>query len=329
MYGDNEVTVFDQATLAVIGHIPVGKGPAVLLETPDNKKLYSANWSDNTISAIDLGAGDAAATVKSIPLDGRAWAIATSPVGHTLFAGVNSKKLVAIDTTTDAIVASYDTSPDFPESVIVSPDGQLVYIDPTSTNSLSNLTSGTFEALSAGDGGVVKASLSVGGTPAWASISPDGTRAYTLNFLPGTVSVVDTTSWQVVTTVNSGGSWPIISASTRDGLLVVTNFGSGNLVTIDFHTNALLHTLQLDGRPVGVGGYNADGTLGYVVDFGHASLSVQPSVTQALDFLNGNLSPFVGSGPGHLTRFNPQTGEKVGTSLAVGKGPTSLVVIPE
>jgi YVTN family beta-propeller protein len=332
MYGDDEITVFDQATLVAIAHIPVGKGPAVLLATADNKKLYSANWSDNTISAIDLGDGDAASTVKSIALDGRPWAIALSPVGHTLFAGVNSNKLVAIDTATDAIVSSFDTSPNFPESVIVSKDGQVVYIDPTSTNNLSlaALGSGTFEGLSAADGGVVQAPLTVGGTPAWASISPDGTRAYTLNFVPGTVSVVDTAAWQIVTTVSLGAqSWPIISSSTADGLLVVTNFGAANLVTIDFHTNSILHTLALDGRPVGVGGYNVAGTLGYVVDFGHPSLSVKPSITNAVSFLSGDLSAYVGSGPGHLTMFNPSTGEKIGKSIEVGKGPTSLVVIPQ
>jgi hypothetical protein len=112
-------------------------------------------------------------------------------------------------------------------------------------------------------------------------------------------------------------------------LLVVTNFGTANLVTVDFHTNEILHTLALDGRPVGVGGYNAAGTLGYVVDFGHASLGVQPSITGGLAFLMGDLSTYVGSGPGHLTTFNPATGEKIGKSINVGKGPTSLVVIPE
>jgi DNA-binding beta-propeller fold protein YncE len=110
---------------------------------------------------------------------------------------------------------------------------------------------------------------------------------------------------------------------------VVTNFGTGNLVTIDFHTNQILHTLALDGRPVGVGGYNAAGTLGYVVDFGHASLSVQASLNNALSLLSGDLSPYVGNGPGHMTMFDPSTGQKIGKSIEVGKGPTSLVVIPD
>ncbi len=168
----------------------------------------------------------------------------------------------------------------------------------------------------------------MGETPAWASISPDGSRVYTLNFLAGTVSVVDTAAWQVVATVGTGGtsSQPIIGASTAD-VLAVTNFGSANLITIDFHTNQLVHTLALDGRPVGVGGFNATGTLGYVVDFGHASLAVQVSITSALSLMNGDLSSFVGNGPGHVTAFDPTTGKQIGKPIMVGKGPTSVVVI--
>ncbi len=324
IYGDDEITVIDQATHDIVSHIPVGKGPAILLATPDNKKLYTANWSDNTLSSVDV----ATSAVKSIALDDRPWAIAMSPVGNKLYVGVGSDHLVAIDTTSDAIATSFDTTPNFPESVIVSNDGSKVYVDPGSTSDLSSLGSGTLEALSAADGSVVHAPITVGATPAWASISPDGTRVYTLNFLAGTISVVDTASWSVLTTVSTGSnSQPIIGASTASGLLAVTDFGTGNLKTIDFATNKVLHTVPLDGRPVGVGGFNADGTLGYVCDFGHASLAVQETLALSLQFLSGNLSAFVGDGPGNVTAFNPATGEKIGAPIAVGKGPTSVVVI--
>jgi YVTN family beta-propeller protein len=322
MYGDDNITVIDQVTHAILKTIPVGKGPAVLLATSDNKKLYTANWSDNTISAVDI----ATSISTSIPLDGRPWAIAMSPVGTTLYAALTSDKIVAIDTTMDAVTRSIDTTPDYQESLVVSPDGTLLYVDPTTSGALSE--GNTLEALSAADGGVVHAPITVGSTPAFASISPDGSRVYTLNFLAGSVSVVDTASWAVLATVNTGsGSQPIISSSTPDGLLAVTNFGTGTLVTVDFATNTIVHTLKLDGRPVGVGGYNSDGTLGYVCDFGHESLAMAETLADGLQFLSGNLSGFVGQGPGNVSAFNPVTGEKIGTSITVGKGPTSVVVI--
>jgi YVTN family beta-propeller protein len=321
MYGDDDITVIDQATHAIVKEIPVGKGPAVLLATPDSKKLYTANWSDNTVSAVEI----ATTTVKSIALDGRPWAIAMSPSGTTLYAALTSDKIVAIDTTMDAIATSIDTAPDYEESLIVSADGTTLYVDPTTSSALS--LGNTLEGLST-DGGVLQGPIAVGNTPAFASISPDGSRVYTLNFLDGTVSVADTKSWSVLATIDTGSdSQPIISSSTPDGLLVVTNFGSANLVTVDFATNKIVNTLALDGRPVGVGGYNSDGTLGYVCDFGHASLAPE-SITDGLAFLNGDLSGFVGQGPGNVSAFNPATGQKIGDSIVVGKGPTSVVVIP-
>jgi YVTN family beta-propeller protein len=291
-----------------------------MVATPDNKKLYTADWSGNTVSAVDI----ATDTVTSVALDGRPWAIAMSPSGTTVYAALTSNKIVGISTTTDAIATTIDTTPDYEESLIVSADGNTLYVDPTSSGTLS--PGNTLEGLSL-DGGVVQAPIMVGSTPAFASISPDGTRVYTLNFLDGTVSVAQTQPWSILATINTGvGSQPIISSSTPDGLLVVTNFGTANLVTVDFATNKIVHTLAVDGRPVGVGGYNSDGTLGYVCDFGHASLKPE-SITDGLAFLNGDLSGFVGTGPGNVSAFNPVTGEKIGDSIVVGKGPTSVVVI--
>jgi YVTN family beta-propeller protein len=320
MYGDDDITVIDQATHAIVKTIPIGKGPAVMVATPDNKKLYTADWSGNTVSAVDI----ATAAVTSVALDGRPWAIAMSPSGKTVYAALTSDKIVGIDTTTDAIASTIDTTPDYEESLIVSADGNTLYVDPTSSGTIS--PGNTLEGLST-DGGVLQAPITVGSTPAFASISPDGSRVYTLNFLDGTVSVADTKSWSVLATIDTGaGSQPIISSSTPDGLLVVTNFGLANLVTVDFATNKIVNTLALDGRPVGVGGYNSDGTLGYVCDFGHASLAPE-SITDGLAFLNGDLSGFVGQGPGNVSAFNPVTGKKIGDSIVVGKGPTSVVVI--
>jgi YVTN family beta-propeller protein len=323
MYGDDEITVIDQATRTVVAHIPVGKGPAILLSTPDKKKLYTANWLDNSISAVDV----ATHAVKSIPMGSRPWAVAMSPDGASVYAGLGANRIAVVSTATDAVARSIDTSPDLPESVAVSADGTTLYVAPTSTGGTTALGPGSLEALSTTTGAVVHAPITVGSAPAWASVSPDGSRAYTLDFVSGDVSVVDTAAWRVTATVAVGsGSQPIISASTPGGTLAVTNFGTGNLVTIDA-AGKVTHTLALDGRPVGVGGFDRGGTLGYACDFGHASLAVAESLPALTAFLAGDLTTFVGKGPGHVTAFDPATGAQVGKAITVGKGPTSVVVI--
>src|SRR3984957_14759917 len=121
VYGTDEIAVIDGASRAVVDRIPLGagKGPAILLKTPDGKKLYSANWKDNTISAIDPSTGG----VTTIQLDSRPWVVAMSPAGDVVYAWLNSNKIAVISTMTDAITRNIDTGGLLPESIIVSPDG--------------------------------------------------------------------------------------------------------------------------------------------------------------------------------------------------------------
>jgi hypothetical protein len=64
-----------------------------------------------------------------------------------------------------------------------------------------------------------------------------------------------------------------------------------------------------------------------VSDLGHASLAVSETLAATLQISMGNLGAFA-AGPGHVTAFNPLTGQAVGASMTVGHGPTSLVVLP-
>lgn len=51
--GDNEVVVINEESAEVVANIRVGSGPAVAIKTPDDGKVYTANWGDRSISAID------------------------------------------------------------------------------------------------------------------------------------------------------------------------------------------------------------------------------------------------------------------------------------
>jgi YVTN family beta-propeller protein len=119
----------------------------------------------------------------------------------------------------------------------------------TQTSDLASLTSaGTVQAISATSGAVVHAAVTVGRQPAWLSLSPDGAEFYALNFLDGTVSVVNTATWTVTATVPTGsGSQPIIGTSTPASLLV-TNFNAANGLRIDATSNSVAHTFKTDGR---------------------------------------------------------------------------------
>jgi YVTN family beta-propeller protein len=306
-----EVSVIDASNGSVTGHVPVDAGPAILIATPDGSKLYSANWKANTISAVDV------ATLRATPIavDSRPYVISMSADGKTVYAGLNSNKIAVIDTATDTVSRSITMS-QLPASVTVSPDGATLYVA---------FLDNTLEAIKASDGSTVHAPISVGLSPAWIALSPDGSKVYTLNFLGGTVSVIDTTSWQLLATVQVGSSaFPIVGAVSPDGSqLVVTDFGTGGATVIDTHSNQVVRTLKTDGRPVGVS-FSADGKRTYVSDFGAASMSIPLDPTA---LLTGDLSTAAGPGPGQVDVFDSNTGAAVGTPIVTGAGPTSVVAL--
>jgi YVTN family beta-propeller protein len=314
VYGLDEVAVIDTSSRAVVDHIPLGagRGPAILLKTPDGKKLYAAGWKDNTITSVDV----ATRAVTAIPLGSRPWVEAMSPQGDVVYAGLDAMTIAVISTATDTVTRMIDTGGLLPESIIVSPDGATLYV-------AAGLLAGTVQAFSASTGAMVHAPIGVGTTPAWISISADGSKVYTLNFISSDVSVVDTQAWSVSSTIAVGnGSEPIIGAASPSGPLLVTNFGAANVVVVDPATGKVTHTLAVDGRPVGVD-VSSDGTRAYVTDFGHASLAIAPDPTA---LTSGDLSSAIGPGPGEVVVLDPTTGAAVGDPIEVGAGPTSVVV---
>ncbi len=312
---DNQVAVIDEQRQKLLKKVDVGMGPAILLATPDQKKLYTANWADNSVSAIVVDT----LAVKNIKVSSRPYVIATDPAGKYLYAGLQANQIDVIDIATDKIARSI-TTPDQPASIIVSPDGKTLYV---ATFSVLGGLGGTVRAISADKGAVTHASIAVGSVPAWISMSPDGDKVFTLNFLSDDISVVDTAAWKVTATVSTGaGSQAIIGNVTPDGkTLYVTNHGTHELMAIDVKTNKVAQTIPLPGRPVGVS-FNSDGSRVYVADFGPQSLNY-PADTNYL--LTGKLTPH---GNGQLDVFDTKTGKRIGKALMLGPGPTSVVVLP-
>lgn len=316
IYDDAEVAVINTDTYEVLDHIEVGEGPAIILDTPDRDKLYTANWSDNTVSAIDTDTGE----VTNISMADRPWVIAMSPDGEHVYAGMASADfqtgtIAVIDTDSDEVSRTIDMDV-FPASLIVGPQSETLYV-------ATIITGNTLQALDPETGETIHEPIAVGSTPAWITIHPDGSKVYTLNFGSDDVTVVDTESWSVDATVDTGeDSLGIIGNVTPDGSrLYVTNFGTGEVIGIDTQTNEIVQTIELDGRPVGVE-FAPGGESMWLTDFGPESLDT-PTLALSSVLLTGM---FPTTGDGQVSAFDVETGERVGEVIDVGPGPTSVVV---
>lgn len=310
----DEVLVFDEKSRELVSSISVGAGPAILLITPNQEKLYTANWAGNSVSAIQVATEE----VTTIDLPNRPYVIAMAPDGKFVYAGLASSELAVIDTESDE-VARYFPMSELPASVIVSDDGETIYI---AMLHLGTGGIGSIQAVSSSTGEVVHSPIEVGAIPAWITITPDGSTVYALNFFSSDISVVNTERWEVETTITDKvGSAGIIGNVTPDGSkLYVTNHGTGELITVDTESNQIIDTIALDGRPVGVN-FNREASRVYVTDFGIGTIE---QGTDLAYLLSGVFTLTI---DGQISVFETATGELLGSKITTPPGPTSIVVI--
>jgi len=89
------------------------------------RKLYVANTSGETLSLIDL---EAQKLIREIPIGNHPHGLALSPDSRTIYCSVESeRKIKFLDTSTDQVVASVATT-GVPNQLAATPDGRWLYV---------------------------------------------------------------------------------------------------------------------------------------------------------------------------------------------------------
>ena len=254
---------------------------SAVVVSPDGRHLYAAHNQDTdggasgVVSVIDVAC---ATTIATVPLDDIV-ALAISPDGSRLYAISCDRRtyyqypagwLTIIDTASHAAVNAIAVDA-CPETATVSPDGAYLYITHYDTCSVSavNLTTGTSTALVLRDAplAVVFApdsghayvrnvrsltmidtttndvdDIDTGDLPRGLRLSPDGKRAYITNFGDGTLSVVDTITNSVATTVDVPGHPEAVAVSPDGERIYVGDYWSGTVAVISVPTVYDPHT---------------------------------------------------------------------------------------
>jgi YVTN family beta-propeller protein len=254
-----------------------GGGASDVVVSPDGRHLYAAHNqdTDGVVSVIDIAC---ATTVATVPVTGVA-ALAISPDGGRLYAVSSDRRtyyhypagrLTIIDTVRRAVVETIAVGA-CPETVTASPDGAYLYIthDDTCAVSAINLTTGDVTAVGLRDAPLAVVftpdsghayvcnvrSLTVidtttndaddigtGDLPRGLQFSPDGKRAYITNFGDRTLSVVDTITNSVATTVDVPGHPEAVAVSPDGERIYVGDYWSGAIAVISVPTVRDLHT---------------------------------------------------------------------------------------
>ncbi len=219
-----------------------------------------------------------------------------------------------IDTANDTVTATINVGAHMPFGVAVNAAGTRVYV--TNIHSSGALGAGADEPM------------------LWATLI---LSEYSTG---GTVSVIDTTTNNVTSTVDVGMAPYGVAVNPTGSKVYVTNTGDNNVSVIDTATNEVTTTVNVGRAPYGVA-VNPAGTKVYVANAGSNSISVIDAATnQVISTVNVGNKPYgvavnpagtrvyVTNSKSNTVSVIDATTNKVLTTVEVGWDPLGVAVNP-
>ncbi len=242
---DSLAVMLDAGSLALHGAAPTGGAPAHVVVTPDGKTTYTTNGADGTVTAIDSATMKPVAT---IPVGPGPHGLRPSPDGRWVFvANVAGSTLSVIDTAANAKVADVEVGK-APAQVAFSPDGRVVYASVNAEDAVVKVDVATRK---------VVGRVAVGDGPIQTYVSPDNRYVLAANQgtkdRPGTtVSLIDTTTFTVARTVETGqgAHGVVVDPSSRHAY--VTNLYGNDVAVLDLEELRVVARIPVGAKPNGI-----------------------------------------------------------------------------
>jgi YVTN family beta-propeller protein len=233
------IGVVDVAQNKLTRKIAAGSDPEEFSLSSDGTKLYVSNEDVKTASVIDIASGK----VEHIVSVGQEpEGVVTAPDGKRFYVTCEAGgDVYAVDT------ASYTTVGHFkvnvrPRSMAFLPGNQIGFIPSESTGELNVIDTVNFKVLKI-------VNLPPGSRPMSVKMSSNGQKVYVSNGRAGTVSVVDSHTYEVQSTIKVGvRPWGI--ALSPDGKFLYTANGPSNDVSVvDIEANKEIARVKAGAGP--------------------------------------------------------------------------------
>lgn len=228
------VSVIDPATNTVIAEVAVGREPRNLAASPDRTTVYVPNRHGDSVSVIDTDTNTVATTITDASFD-EPYALAFSSDGSTVYVankqggGSSTGSVTVISTATRTVTTVID-DPCFssPEGIATNPVSARAYVVNRGANTVCVIDTSN---------NTVNATVSVGGAPRYAVVTPDGSAVFVANNSGGNVTRISTAD-NSTTTILTGGS-PRNMAISDDGSKVYVALQNSTIARIGVADNAV------------------------------------------------------------------------------------------
>lgn len=296
-YNSGTISVINTATNTAGTPISIsGSKPAALKLSPDGSKLFAASFtSASKVFVINPTTGTLSTTI-TMPADTypNAFAMASGTTKFFTANNGNTNDVSRIDTSDNSVfkIATCYQMID----IVIKPNGSEAYASCLTGDKVYAIdTSNNYRFLGIP---IAPPSISVGDSPQGMAIKPDGSRVYVANNGSNSVSVINTSTDAIVTTI-AVGSAPVKMVVSPDGSrLYVVNYSGGSVSVINTSTNTIATTIPVGSNPTDIA-ISPDGSKVYTANSSSNSVSIINTTTNAV------------------------------TTLAVGAWPTALAISPD
>lgn len=256
--GENALILHALPEGHITRRIPVGTFPHEIARDEAGHTVFIASYGGSTIHAVSTVDWKARAIVLEGygPLHG----IVASTDGASLWVTAEEAGLVLeVDARTGRVVRTWPTGGEQSHMLARTPDARKLYV--------ANIRSGDVSVLSRP--GEAATRVTTGQGAEGIDVTPDGTEVWVSNRGDNSVSVIDTRTDSVVTTLSTGGVFPVkVRVRPGAGEVWVVNNRSGSVAVFDRLRRRRVTTIQTGERPLGLA-FSPDGRSAWVTRPGH------------------------------------------------------------
>jgi YVTN family beta-propeller protein len=270
-YRSDTVSVVDPELGREITAIRIDKGPMGLALRPGGTpQVAVANSTSNQVTLIDP---DRLTVAGTIPVGKGPEYVAFSPDGAVLYAtSPYDQTLNAFDMAQQRPAGDPIALGRRPNGLAVAPDGRRVYV-------LLKDVQGEAVAIDAASRAIV-GRVGVGKQPTGIALSGDGTRLLAASFDDSTITVIDTETLAVVSTISAPTGLGLIAHPSQPLVFSLASFDD-QIAVVDFATGQVAATFDVGQWPT-YGAISPDGRRLYVPNEDSDNLAVIDAETHAV-----------------------------------------------